>query len=380
MSARSGTQRLPSPPTVHVPTREPAASPFSASHILWGGTRAVSLRQTSLSEHHGSKRAGISSLSNSNNDHGPEEENFIKTIHLDELARTASEKYVPTGDVANHTSAPVTGFAGIASPAARSLRTSSPVQRTPCPSSATRRNSTTRPPWNRRHPAPRAKPIVSDPRTEPRRLTRSSSARAQGRPWLDGIGHSNDSGAGVNANKIDGNNVTSMLDIQLRSGQSLASCKRTLSVDTAALQRAISVNTRKMEKSTALSPQMHLDFVRTQMLDAQRRAVRAEARCEELEVMFHALQQDHYATKVRLEEQYAQLSARMEYLLTLVENATDGPADAPMGKSFSPSSSPPTASNGSSSTVQRDVNIKGTSLRIPPRPPMALKFEQLWDC
>nr|CCC89538.1 unnamed protein product [Trypanosoma congolense IL3000] len=271
--------------------------------------------------------------------------------------------------------------------------------RSPSPGNHLQGGPPARPGWNRRTPVPRAKPVVSDPRTEPRRITRSSSSEDHNHLRQERFRGSNSARPALSApkavNKISTVTVVSSRAQPSQRPKPNASEPSVVVVLPQRKQGSSVLDGKRAEELLTDDPRFN--FIHASLQEAQERATRAEARCEELEVTVHTLQLQHNESTRRLEERQAQLNAQVQYLLQWVRQLegaavkgevvlggireAEGSDPLPgtqcgyKGRedTFVPSCGTDNATGAG--LLRQEVGPRSTSLRVPPNPPICLKLQ-----
>ncbi|ESL08745.1 hypothetical protein TRSC58_03547 [Trypanosoma rangeli SC58] len=414
MFAAGVAPRVSKPPVVRVPTLEPSASSslplFTGTRMLRGKLHERHMQGGTLSDYYRSPHAGTDQPSPCHTDPLGELEGSANSVQIEELLRNIHE----TSTAAAAAVEELTGN----SPPPRQIRPS--LQRRPCeaeqrrsaspdrphmtrpsPMKRTPRGeSPSRPVWNQNRPTPRVKPTVSAPRTEPRRVTRGASVENRSRPWVEGLEQTPSSKEKRTAAK-ETSHLKGAPPTQSRPSRKLPSSARTaFSAGVVASPRTMFGGARGAstgKDEAALQPRLGL--LEKSLQDVHQRAVRAEARCEELEVTLQALQMEHRDTLSRLEERNTQLNAQVQYLLQWVEHfeATRvarevfmqeiGAGEATDGRGVEvPVPSLSTSKDGGGSPEMHtsvksadstgiEKALKATPIRVPPAPPMTLQLQ-----
>ncbi|AAQ15958.1 uncharacterized protein TEOVI_000683400 [Trypanosoma equiperdum] len=397
----------PPPPVVRVPLLEPTPTSVTAARSLWGKPPALPSTGSILTDHYQTAHPGrvLESVA------------CAETAILDSAARMAHIEEL-LRSVHKHCDAPTRETAAVAGALPQSECTKAKCRtpigtsleqredqrhrgkglRPPSPRPPRRDESPAKPGWNRRTPTPRKKPVVSDPVTEPRRVTRSSSADNPRRPQQEGLKRVGSTGSDAHTQRVSGKSYAAPSEsVRRPSNRSAPSNSRASSVVVSLARKAEGTTTLDSVGREPSVIDSRLDFMQSALRDAQERATRAEARCEELEVAFHALKLQHDEATTRLEERQSQLVAQVQYLLQWVrqleeailvkgevlltktecvdgagvargsqnrcvtEEANSGSLLAPGGTRGKP--------------VHQETGAKGVTLRVPPTPPMALRLQ-----
>ncbi|RNF02486.1 hypothetical protein TraAM80_06383 [Trypanosoma rangeli] len=414
MFAPGVTPRVSKPPVVRVPTLEPSASSslplFTGTRMLRGKLQERHMQGGgTLSDYYRSRHAGRDQQSPCHTDPLGELEGSANRVQIEELLRGIHETSTAAAAAVEELTANSPPPRQIrpslqqrpceveqrrsASPDRPHMTRSSPMKRTP------RGESPARPAWNQNRPTPRVKPTVSAPRTEPRRVTRGASVENRSRPWVEGIKRTPSSKEKRTAAKETDHSKGTPLTQSQPSRKLLSSARAAFSAGVTSPRtmfgEARGVSTGKGE--AALQPRLGL--LEKSLQDVHQRAVRAEARCEELEVTLQVLQMEHRDTLSRLEERNAQLNAQVQYVLQWVEHfgatrvarevfaqeigagqATDGGGVEVPVTSLSTSKDGGGSSEMHTSVKSADSTgiekaLKATPIRVPPAPPMTLQLQ-----
>ncbi|RNF19167.1 uncharacterized protein Tco025E_04300 [Trypanosoma conorhini] len=412
MLAQGVAPRVAQPPVVRVPTLEPstASSPFTGACLRRSRLHERQMQGSTLSDYYRSRQAGMEQQRHRHADPLGELESPARSVQIEELLRgireTSTAAAAAVEELAGNSPPPrqtrpslqrrtcETEQRRSASPDRAHTARSSPMRRTP------RGESPARPAWNQNRPTPRVKPTVSAPRTEPRRLTRGASVENRSRPWMEGMKRTHTSKERLTAAK-ETEHPKGAAATQPRSSRQLPrSARAAAPMGEVVSPRTVSGGARgasPRKEEAALQPRLGL--LENTLQDVQQRAVRAEARCEELEVALQALQLEHSETLSRLEERNVRLSAQVQYLLQWVEHFEAAPVarevftqevgageatDGGSVKAPVPSLSSSKDDGGSPEmhTSVRSVDstgleraLKATPVRIPPAPPMTLQLQ-----
>ncbi|ORC87144.1 uncharacterized protein TM35_000231150 [Trypanosoma theileri] len=355
MIAHDKIPRVSPPPAVRVPTLEPSTPSFITTGMLRSNLHEKQIHVSTLSDHY--KPLQVNSARRPSFHRDPFEKTdatIIDSVHIEQVMDDIADSHTvphtttstapfsilpttsPTATVTvedfTQTSSlyqPMTTFSHKKTSDSQtqwspSTTSKTPVVRPALSSTArSRRDVTpTRPAWNQNCPTPRAKPTVSTPQTEPRRLTREKSVEARSRPWRESVVRTNSTRSKLNTEIGSKINSTTSMSIPQPSRVDPTSARKTSPVG---VTTSIRNNMARTTKDSAtqkdkITLQARLDFLEKSLQDAQERAIRAEARCEELDISLQTLMQQHRDSTSRLEERNVQLHAQVQYMMQWMQD------------------------------------------------------------
>ncbi|KAF8279526.1 hypothetical protein TcBrA4_0100780 [Trypanosoma cruzi] len=401
MLAQGVAPRVAQAPAVRVPTLEPSTSSsslFTGTRMFRSNPNERQMQASTLSDHYRPAQVGTDQQYRPHTAQLRELESPINTVKIEELLRsvraTSTAAVAAMGELTDDSPPPRqitssqqrTPCEGCqwrsASPDRVHTARSSPMKRTP------RGESPARPAWNQNRPTPRVKPTVSAPRTEPRRVTRDASIEHRSRPWMEGIKLKNSSRCKLTAER-DKNHQKFTPVIQSQPSHQVPTCaRRVSSVGVGMSSRTVSGGTGGLKTGNdEVAFQPRVEFLEESLRDVQQRAVRAEARCEELEAALQALALEHRESISRLEERNVQLNARVQHVLQWIEHvdATRVAREvfAQEVEMERTNESGDVEAPSQSLSINNDVGdppgiekaVKATPVRVPPAPPMTLQIQ-----
>ncbi|KAH9588998.1 hypothetical protein LSM04_009552 [Trypanosoma melophagium] len=436
--------RVSPPPAVKVPTLEPSPSTFTTTSMLRSNLLEKPTHVSTLSDHYKPLQVNSARRPSFHRDPLERTEATIDSVHIEQVRHDICETHTAPDTISNdhigiipptafttatvtvedfiHTSPLQQTMTKVSRPKSSDSHTQPTVSTTPRTrvvrpafSSTGKPNrdiTPTRPAWNQNCPTPRAKPIVSTPQTEPRRLKRETSTDARSRPWRESMTRTNSTRSKLNTDIGSKMNSTTLMSIPQRSRVNPTSARKASSpVGVATSVRNVSSKTRdSTEQKDKVTLQARLDFLEKSLHDAQDRALRAEARCDELDISLQTLGQQYRDSTSRLEERNVQLHAQVQYMLQWMQrfDAKRGTREtvsknlleeeekekeeeeeeknrvldtSEVLRSLSTSDDIVRSSRmfvplNSEGVERRETAVRSTAVRVPPSPPMTLQLQR----